>query len=92
MEVNHFHEGYRLQPRINLRRDLSVRSTERPAPPPTALVHRIFGRSKEEDCEITPESNTCEKPVGSSMTLPIVLAIVYVTEDLNWKATQLAYT
>lgn len=77
MEPKPAYEGYRLQPRINLRRDLSVRSVNKPpVVRPATLVHRLFGRASDDDCQVTESSNTCEKPVGRSMTLPIIFAIV----------------
>lgn len=58
-------DEYRMQPRINLRRDLVSTSHLQP-------------RDKEK-CKSTEDSDTCEKPVGpSATTIPIVLGIVYV--------------
>ena len=76
MDVTHFNgEGYRLQPRINVRRDVLVLAPAETASKPTPILSRLFSRAK--DCKETPDSNTCEKPIGS-MTVPIVLAVVYV--------------
>ncbi|KAF4977712.1 hypothetical protein FZEAL_5806 [Fusarium zealandicum] len=74
MELTRF-EGYRLQPRVNLRRDVSLPSPDKTATPPTGVINRLFGRDADK-CKETPDSNTCQKPVGSSMTIPIVVAIV----------------
>lgn len=67
-------EGYRLQPRINLRRHVEGPPPADMAKPQSAIHHFLFGRDK--NCTATPESNTCEKPVGGNMTIPIVLATV----------------
>ncbi|KAM5343066.1 hypothetical protein ACJ41O_014032 [Fusarium nematophilum] len=76
MELTHFNTGYRLQPRVNLRRDISVPTPDKTAVRPTGVMNRLFGRSSEEKCKETPNSNTCQKPVGSNMTVPIIVAIV----------------
>lgn len=68
-------EGYRLQPRINLRRDVEPLGVANVATEPTFIHSLIFGRS-EKNCKETPDSNTCEKPVGGTMTIYIVLAVV----------------
>lgn len=68
-------DGYRLQPRINLRRDVELPSVSNVVREPTFIHSLIFGRS-EKNCKETPDSNTCEKPVGGTMTIYIVLAVV----------------
>ncbi|CAM1510447.1 Fc.00g007820.m01.CDS01 [Cosmosporella sp. VM-42] len=75
MEITHFNgEGYRLQPRVNVPRDVMVVAPSDTIVNATPIFSRLFGRS-EKNCKETPESNTCEKPIGS-MTVPIVLAVV----------------
>ncbi|KAK7425866.1 hypothetical protein QQZ08_007716 [Neonectria magnoliae] len=69
-------EGYRLQPRINLRRDVSPIITET-ATVTTNVVTRIFGRDAAK-CKESPDSNTCEKPVSASTTLIVVVVVVPV--------------
>ncbi|KAF4993823.1 hypothetical protein FDECE_13297, partial [Fusarium decemcellulare] len=73
MELTRY-EGYRLQPRVNLDQEVSLPIPDKTAKPPTGVMHRFFARS--DKCKETPDSNTCEKPVGSNMTVPIIIAIV----------------
>ena len=76
MEITNFNaEGYRLQPRINLRRDAEIPQPDAAKQIPSPSIHTFLFR-REKNCTDTPDSNTCEKPVGVSMTVPIVLAVV----------------
>ena len=76
MELTHY-GGYRLQPRINLGREVTPIPPDSTDKPPTGVFHRLFARSSEDKCKETPDSNTCEKPVGGNLTVPIVVVIVY---------------
>ncbi|RMJ11907.1 hypothetical protein BHE90_011342 [Fusarium euwallaceae] len=75
MELTHY-GGYRLQPRINLGREVTPIPPDSTEKPPTGVFHRLFARSSEDKCKETPDSNTCEKPVGGNLTVPIVVTIV----------------
>ncbi|KAI8692703.1 hypothetical protein NCS56_00027400 [Fusarium sp. Ph1] len=77
MELTHY-GGYRLQPRINLGREVTPVPPDSTDKPPTGVFHRLFARSSEDKCKETPDSNTCEKPVGGNLTVPIVVVIVVV--------------
>ncbi|KPM43341.1 hypothetical protein AK830_g3211 [Neonectria ditissima] len=74
MELTHRTEGYRLQPRINLRRDLEPILTET-ATTTTNVITRILTRDSDK-CKESPNSNTCEKPVSASTTLIVVVVVV----------------
>ncbi|KAF7537634.1 hypothetical protein G7Z17_g12804 [Cylindrodendrum hubeiense] len=69
-------EGYRLQPRINVRRDVSPAVGSQTATSTTNIVSRILSRSSDSKCEESPNSNTCEKPV--SVSTPMIVAVVVV--------------
>ncbi|KAH7153119.1 hypothetical protein EDB81DRAFT_446784 [Dactylonectria macrodidyma] len=69
-------EGYRLQPRINLRRDVSPPVSRQTATSTINVVNRLFSRSSDSKCEESPNSNTCEKPV--SVSTPMIVAVVVV--------------
>lgn len=86
MELTHY-GGYRLQPRINLGREVTpIPPDATGKKPPTGVFHRLFPRSSEEKCKETPNSNTCEKPVGGNLTVPIVIAIVYAINNTYWSS------
>lgn len=67
-------EGYRLQPRINVRRDVSPAASPQVASSTINVVSRMFGRSSDSKCEENPNLNTCEKP--ASVSTPMIVAVV----------------
>jgi hypothetical protein len=72
--------GYRMHPRINLRRSLIP-----PENPVARSVWNVFRRDKA--CHDGPDYNTCEKGVNTNVTnLAIILGIVYVktTHLISW--------
>ncbi|KAF7552976.1 hypothetical protein G7046_g7239 [Stylonectria norvegica] len=78
MELTRFNAaGYRLQPRVNLRRDAQPLGLSEVINRSASFGSRIFAREsdKDKECKLHPNSSTCEKPVGS-MTVAIVCGCV----------------
>lgn len=69
-------EGYRLQPRINVRRDALPAASPQVATSTINVASRLFGRSSASKCEENPNLNTCEKP--ASVSTPMIVAVVVV--------------
>lgn len=69
--------GYQLQPRINLRRDLIPEDV-----PATRTVWGVFRRQTSAACHDGSDYNTCEKGINTNVTnLAIILGIVYVAKN-----------